>query len=52
MLSDEEGIKAIIYLQKMVNIEETEESARKGWESFTDEEKEQTEAVYNMLCVK
>ena len=49
MLSEEEGIKAIIKLQFVAGIEEPEERARKAWESFTDEEKEQTEAVYNIM---
>ncbi len=50
MLSDEEGIKAIIKLQTIAGIEEPEERARKAWESFTDAEKEQTEVVYDMMC--
>ena len=50
MLTNEEGIKAIIKLQAIANIEEPEERARKVWENFTDEEKEQTEAIYNILC--
>jgi hypothetical protein len=49
MLSVEEGIKAIIKLQAVAGIEEPEERARKAWENFTDEEKKQTEAVYNIM---
>ncbi len=47
MLSDEEGIKAIIMLQSVVGIEEPEERAQKAWASFTDQEKEQTISAYD-----
>ena len=50
MLTEEEGIKAIIELQAVANIKEPEERARKAWESFTDAEKKQTEEVYNIMC--
>lgn len=52
MLTEEEGIKAIIHLQKIVGIEEAEERARKAWNTFTDREKEQTNIAYNMLPAK
>jgi len=52
MLTEEEGIKAIIHLQKIAGIEEAEERARKAWNTFTDEEKEQTNIAYNMLIRK
>ncbi len=50
MLTEEEGIKAIVKLQAVTGIEEPEERARKAWEHFTDKEKEQTETVYNLMC--
>ena len=50
MLTEEQGIKAIISLQALAGITETEERARNGWNSMSDHEKEQTEIAYNTLC--
>jgi hypothetical protein len=50
MLTEEEGIKAIIALQAVVGITETEEQARKGWNSMANWEKQSTEDAYNMVC--
>jgi len=51
MLSEEEGIKAVIALQAMAEITETEETARAGWNKMNDNARVQTEAAYNMFCV-
>ena len=51
MLSEDKGIKAIIALQEMVGIEETEEKARNSWNNvFGTFEKEQTELAHKHLC--
>lgn len=50
MINDEQlGIKAIIYLQSLANIDESEDDARKGWQAMSDHEKEQTLAFYKMI---
>jgi len=46
---EEEGIKAIIYLQKLADIDEPKERALRNWRSFKDWEKEQTMGMYNLL---
>lgn len=48
-MTEEEGVQAIIALQKLVGIEETEAQARKSWRSFEDWEKEKTILVYEQL---
>jgi len=48
-LQDEKGIKAIIALQALVGITETEEKARKGWRAMKDWEKERTLAAHATL---
>jgi len=45
----EDGIKAIIFLQAMAGIEETEEKARLGWENMQPWEQETTLRFYNQL---
>lgn len=50
MLDEEEGIKAIIALQAMAGVQESEEKARKGWNSMNDIAKQSTEDAYNMFC--
>jgi len=47
-----EGIKAIIFLQSMAGIEETEEQATKGWNSMAQWEKESTEKAYKLFAPK
>ena len=49
MLTRDEGIDAIIYLQSLVGIDEPRDVAGTNWDSFTDLEKEKTEAAYKML---
>jgi len=45
----EEGIKAIIYLQKMNDIDEPRDVAEANWDDFSDHEKEVTLSTYKML---
>lgn len=45
-LSESEGAKAIIYLQSMAGITETEKDAVRYWRTFTDEEKQKTITAY------
>ena len=47
--TEKQGTQAVIKLQSMVNNKESEESARRRWNSFTDNEKLQTERVYNQF---
>ena len=50
MLSEEKGIKAIIDLQKTAGIIETEEQAKKGWNSMSEHAKTQTELAHRAVC--
>lgn len=47
--SREEGIQAIIDLQKMANIDEPYDRAAKSWDLFSDSEKLQTENVHKLF---
>lgn len=49
MLNEKQGIEAIIKLQAMAGITETPEQAKKGWNSMSATEKEQTENAYNLM---
>ena len=49
MIEEQEGIKAIIALQKIAGIDEPEEKARKNWRSFSERNKETTMAAYQVL---
>ena len=51
MLSEEEGINAIIKLQAMAGIVESEEKAKIGWNNMADWEKNQTEQAYDQFFV-
>lgn len=46
MLTDEQGVKAIVFLQKLVGVDEPEEVALKNWQKMPLQEKTQTETVY------
>jgi hypothetical protein len=48
--SRDEGIQAIIDLQKHVGIDEPYERAAASWDSFRDYEKEQTELAHRAVC--
>ena len=52
MLTEDEGVKAIQFLVSMGGGSEPEEVSRRNWNNFSDYEKEQTEAAYNMLKPK
>lgn len=52
MLTEDEGVRAIIALQKINGIKEPEERARKNWRTFADWEKLATEQAYGMFCAK
>jgi hypothetical protein len=45
-----QGIKAIIALQKMAGITESEDRAKRSWRNFKDWEKKQTERAHKMFC--
>jgi len=49
MKEQDEGVKAIIFLQGLAGIKEPEERAIRNWNNFTDREKEQTLAAYRQL---
>lgn len=51
-LNEKDGIKAIQFLQKVVNTEETEVQARAGWNGMSQSEKITTMEVYEMLKTK
>ncbi len=46
VLDNQEGVKAIVHLQSLVDIEESEENALKGWLSMSASEKEHTMKFY------
>ena len=46
----EEGIEAIIALQKHVGINEPRAHAEANWDAFTPYQKEQTLLAYKFLC--
>jgi hypothetical protein len=50
MLTDEQGVQAIIDLQKVVGIDEPEERARRSWENFAEWEKKSTERAHKAVC--
>jgi hypothetical protein len=49
MYTEEQGIKAIIDLQGFVDIKESIEEAKKGWNSMSHREKMQTERMHTLL---
>lgn len=49
MTTEEKGIQAIIYLQKMAGKEETREAARDGWKKMSESQKDTTITVYKMF---
>jgi predicted nucleic acid-binding Zn ribbon protein len=52
-LSNEEvdtlGVKAIIHLQDMVKVKETEKTARAGWNGLNERQRQQTLLAYSAL---
>jgi hypothetical protein len=49
MYEREQGIQAIIELQLMAGITESEEKASKGWDAMRDSEKESTTKAHQMF---
>lgn len=47
MLTEEKGVEAILFLQKLVGIEESKEIALSNWKAMTEEDREKTEKAYN-----
>ncbi len=50
MLTEEQGIKAVMELQALGGIEWTEEQAKAGWNGMAEWEKGQTEAAHKTVC--
>lgn len=50
MLTEEQGVQAIIALQADVGIDEPEERARANWKGFSDNEKSSTEIAHRVVC--
>ncbi len=50
MLTEEQGIKAIIDLQKFADITEPEDIAKRQWNKMNNSAKKQTEAMHKMIC--
>jgi len=50
MLSEEQGIQAIIELQAKAGVVETREQAKAGWENMLESEKVNTEYAYTIIC--
>lgn len=50
MLSDEQGIQAIIELQASVGVEESKENAKAGWGRMSINEKINTAAAHEVVC--
>ena len=51
-LNEEDGIKAIQFLQGTVNLKETKVQARAGWNGMSESERRMTMEVYEMLKAK
>jgi hypothetical protein len=50
MDTEQEGIKAIIALQAMAGIVESEEDAKAGWANMSKYEQDITLSAYRMFC--
>lgn len=46
---EDAGIKAIIYLQSAIGLEETPQEARNGWRAMTPAQQQKTLKVYNLV---
>lgn len=49
MFTTEEGVQAIIDLQKMNGVVESPDDALKGWDNMSDSQKKSTEQVHKMM---
>jgi hypothetical protein len=52
MVSEKDGVKMIIALQKSMGIEESEESALAGWRAMTAFDQSQTELAYQAVVLR
>ena len=50
MLSEDQGVEAIIALQKLAGVFEPKKEARENWKRFSDTEKSQTESAHKTFC--
>lgn len=50
ILDREQGIAAVIGLQKLEGIDETQESAAAGWEAMTPADQRFTLAMFSVVC--
>ena len=50
MFTEEEGVKAIILLQSIIGVNETEEQAKIGWNKMSDMEKTFTQEIYERIA--
>ena len=48
-LNEEDGIKAIQFLQGVANLKESRAQAKTGWNGMSESEKKTTIEVYEML---
>ncbi len=50
MLTDEQGAQAIIALQDTMDIEESLEDAKVGWDAMSEADKLNTEHAHEIMC--
>ncbi len=50
MLSEEQGVKAVIALQAKAGVVESEEQAKAGWNKLSDDDKIATEMAHKAVC--
>lgn len=50
MYTREQGIQAIIDLQKTVGVRETKQQAARGWDALSDSERRKTELAHKAVC--
>lgn len=48
-MDEQKGIEAIIYLQSLARVPETEEEAKAGWNAMSDSEKAVTLKMYEIF---
>lgn len=51
-MTNEEGIRAIIALQKLGGFDESVEKATEGWKNMSEHERDKTISVYTILFGK
>lgn len=50
MLTEEQGIKAIQALQKVMGIDEPYDTAKRNWRTMSVRDKENTAKMHTMVC--